>query len=253
MKIIRMRFQATQAFMLLLAITAAFLTTLLPVNGQTALTESTRIQTNGMMPIEIGMTVKQAEGVSGTRLIGGVVINQCYYVTPQNGSSGVAFMVKNGRIARVDVRQNQRILTRRGAKIGDTKERLKQLYGTQINNSAASGRSMKQPLFSTSYAPRDGESTLDEIDELCAVTAGCCPSIKVNHPLVELRITRSIVRPPIGQTIDDKITSFSRLPHVDCELVGVSVENSKGHQDGLPLQIVVISLLRIDCPGFATS
>ena len=33
-----------------------------------------------------------------------------------------------------------------------------------INNSAASGRSMKQPLFSTSYAPRDGESTLDEIE-----------------------------------------------------------------------------------------
>ena len=33
-----------------------------------------------------------------------------------------------------------------------------------INNSAASGRSMKQPLFSTSYAPRGGESTLDEIE-----------------------------------------------------------------------------------------
>jgi len=142
MKIIRMRFQATQAFMLLLAITAAFLTSLLPANGQTALTESTRIQTNGMMPIEIGMTVKQAEGVSGTRLIGGVVINQCYYVTPQNGSSGVAFMVKNSRIARVDVRQNQRILTRRGAKIGDTRERLNQLYGTQLKRTGVplSGR-----------------------------------------------------------------------------------------------------------------
>ena len=25
---------------------------------------------------------------------------------------------------------------------------------------------MKQPLFSTSYAPRDGESTLDEIEEV---------------------------------------------------------------------------------------
>jgi len=36
----------------------------------------------------------------------------------------------------------------------------------EINNSAASGRSMKQPLFSTSYAPRDGESTLDEIEQL---------------------------------------------------------------------------------------
>jgi len=151
MKIIRMRFQATQAFMLLLAITAAFLTTLLPVNGQTALTESTRIQTNGMMPIEIGMTVKQAEGVSGTRLIGGVVINQCYYVTPQNGSSGVAFMVKNGRIARVDVRQNQRILTRRGAKIGDTKERLKQLYGTQLKRTGVplSGRGEVFTFFPT--------------------------------------------------------------------------------------------------------
>ena len=33
-----------------------------------------------------------------------------------------------------------------------------------INNSAASGRSMKQPFFSTSYAPRGGESTLDEIE-----------------------------------------------------------------------------------------
>ena len=34
----------------------------------------------------------------------------------------------------------------------------------RINNSAASERSMKQPLFSTSYAPRDGESTLGEIE-----------------------------------------------------------------------------------------
>lgn len=132
MRIIRIRFQTTQAFMLLLAITAAFLTTLLPANGQTALTESTRIQTNGMMPIEIGMTVKEAEEVSGTKLIPALNINQCYYVRPQSGVSGVAFMVNNRRIARVDVSQNRRILTRRGAKIGDTKERLKQLYGAQL-------------------------------------------------------------------------------------------------------------------------
>ena len=39
-----------------------------------------------------------------------------------------------------------------------------------INNSAASGRSMKQPLFSTSYAPRDGESTLDEIERLFSIS-----------------------------------------------------------------------------------
>ena len=31
---------------------------------------------------------------------------------------------------------------------------------------------MKQPLFSTSYAPRDGESTLDEIEKF---EAGCYP------------------------------------------------------------------------------
>jgi len=37
--------------------------------------------------------------------------------------------------------------------------------GMEINNSAASGRSMKQPFFSTSYAPRGGESTLDEIEK----------------------------------------------------------------------------------------
>ena len=36
---------------------------------------------------------------------------------------------------------------------------------TLINNSAASGRSMKQLLFSISYVPRDGESTLDEIEQ----------------------------------------------------------------------------------------
>ena len=42
---------------------------------------------------------------------------------------------------------------------------------------------MKQPLFSTSYAPRDGESTLDEIEQYAALDPSDLP--EGNYELVD--------------------------------------------------------------------
>ena len=59
-----------------------------------------------------------------------------------------------------EVKQQITEMALNGNGIRDTARVLK------INNFAASERSMKQPLFSASYILRDGESTLDEIEEL---------------------------------------------------------------------------------------
>jgi hypothetical protein len=112
---------------------------LLAINGAIAaptpkLTEASQVGTNGLGPVLVGMTVAQAEKASGRKFDtdkAGPDGQACLYSKPQ-GLSGVSFMVINGKIARVDVWNNRQITTFRGAKIGDSEARIKQLYGNQI-------------------------------------------------------------------------------------------------------------------------
>jgi hypothetical protein len=98
------------------------------------LTAASQVGTNGIGPVLVGMTVAQAEKAAGRKFDtdkegpDGLV---CLYSKPQ-GLPGVGFMVINGKIARVDVWNNRQITTFRGAKIGDSEARIKQLYGSQI-------------------------------------------------------------------------------------------------------------------------
>jgi hypothetical protein len=98
-------------------------------------TEDSRLRTNGIGFIEVGMTVSEAERASGRSFFkererGSSRDGSCTYVS-MSGLSGVSFMLINGKIARVDV-DNPRILTLRGAKIGDSEDRIKKLYPGQI-------------------------------------------------------------------------------------------------------------------------
>jgi len=103
------------------------------VNAQSKLTNQSKVFINGIGSVQVGMTVAQASRAAGTRFVSeGYDSNpQCYYIEPQGSPKDVAFMVSNGRIARVDIFKGS-ISTAKGAKIGDTEARIKSLYPGQI-------------------------------------------------------------------------------------------------------------------------
>ena len=83
---------------------------------------------NSFGKVKTGMTVSQASQALGTELIGkaddGI---DCYYVNPKQGFKGVRFMVTNGSVARIEIASKE-YATDKGAKIGDTEDKIKSLY-----------------------------------------------------------------------------------------------------------------------------
>lgn len=80
-------------------------------------------------PVKIGMTLSQASRALGVRVTRGAGYDgdDCYYATPRGDFKGIAFMLSGARIVRIDVESGQ-YATDRGAKIGDSEERIKRLY-----------------------------------------------------------------------------------------------------------------------------
>lgn len=109
---------------------------ILSVSAQTPkLTDQSKVVTNGIGSVQVGMTVAQASKAAGLQLVSeGSYPNgsSCFYVKPKGGPSSVAFMVSENRIARVDVSESSAITTLSGARIGDTESRIKSLYPGQI-------------------------------------------------------------------------------------------------------------------------
>ncbi|MBD2520564.1 hypothetical protein H6G93_37630 [Nostoc sp. FACHB-973] len=102
------------------------------VLAQGKLTNQSKLFTNGIGEVRVGMTVSQARKAAGTQLIGDPPNKYCYYVKPEWEPKNVGFMVTEGRISRVDVWRDSKITTLKGAKIGDTEARIKSLYPGQI-------------------------------------------------------------------------------------------------------------------------
>ena len=104
--------------------------------AQVKLTEESRVTTNGMGSVLVGMTIEEASRSTGVRLIqSGGSDDGCYtYSPPQVGLKGVSFMVWKGRIVRVDVFMNYRVATLRGVRVGDSEERVRSLYPKQIQS-----------------------------------------------------------------------------------------------------------------------
>jgi len=97
------------------------------------LTNQSKLAINGIGPIRVGMTLAEASKSLGRRLIAGKRISDgdCLHATPEKGPSGIAFMVVDGRISRVEI-DSKRITTKRGAGIGSSEARVKSLYPGQI-------------------------------------------------------------------------------------------------------------------------
>ncbi|MBE9188342.1 hypothetical protein IQ270_27845 [Microcoleus sp. LEGE 07076] len=103
-------------------------------SGQVQLTENSKLAINGIGPIRLGMTVDEASRAAGVKLVfvmNGPDAYSCSYFKPQGELKDIAFMVAKGRIARIDIR-DKRITTIRGARIGDTLDRIISLYPGQI-------------------------------------------------------------------------------------------------------------------------
>ncbi len=104
------------------------------------LTPGSPVTPTGIGPVSFGMTIKQAERAGGVRLVGlGDTFGGCSYVVPAGWKlrtgdllvDPVAFMVKGGRIARVDV-QAGRTPTSAGARIGSTEPQVRQAYPGRV-------------------------------------------------------------------------------------------------------------------------
>ncbi len=83
-------------------------TTRPPATSQEGLTSASRLSLDGIGPVDIGMTLDQASAAAGMpfRLLDTPAGPECRYAVPDRSSrmgDELAFMVVNGRIARIDV------------------------------------------------------------------------------------------------------------------------------------------------------
>ncbi|MFL5554747.1 MAG: hypothetical protein ACJ78D_03055 [Gemmatimonadaceae bacterium] len=88
---------------------------------------------DGLGPIQIGMTLDDAVNM-GLLNENPNMKAECDFVFPAVGSGipdGVGVMVVRGKIARIDV-DTGAVTTEDGAKIGDTEDRLRSIYGDEL-------------------------------------------------------------------------------------------------------------------------
>jgi hypothetical protein len=102
-------------------------------DGPPASAIDTTVHPTGFGPVRTGMTPAEAERALGGRLtVLGPPMEPCHYLVVDGAHPGVAFMVIDGRIARVDVQRTSSVRTAEGAGIGDGEERIHSLYPGRI-------------------------------------------------------------------------------------------------------------------------
>jgi hypothetical protein len=106
--------------------------TTVPDQPPTAVSDTT-VHATGFGPVRAGMTPAEAERALGGRLaVLGPPMEPCHYIVVDGAHPGVAFMVIDGRIARVDVERTSTVRTAEGAGNGDSEERIHSLYAGRV-------------------------------------------------------------------------------------------------------------------------
>ncbi|MEK8047399.1 hypothetical protein [Ideonella margarita] len=96
--------------------------------------DSWRITTRGYGPIRAGMTPAEAARLMGTRLKtfeDRPMDAFCDDLIPEKGFEGVSLMVQNGRITRLVI-SKPTVRTLSGIQVGDSTDRLKQVFGSRL-------------------------------------------------------------------------------------------------------------------------
>lgn len=102
--------------------------------GKTLLSVATPLLLRSFGPVNIGVTAAEAAKAIGSPLIGDIATADCGYMRPRYGPGGVSFMMIGGRIARIEIDSCQ-LKTGRGARIGHTEARVKELHvGIEVSS-----------------------------------------------------------------------------------------------------------------------
>lgn len=98
--------------------------------------EDWRISTAGYGPARLGMSVAEAAGVLGVKL---VIVDPaifddpaCTYVSPEPDIAGLLIMVSDGIVVRFDVSPGGSIKTRSGLGIGDPEDKVLSTLGAAV-------------------------------------------------------------------------------------------------------------------------
>ncbi|MEO5824422.1 MAG: hypothetical protein ABIR59_00870 [Gemmatimonadales bacterium] len=90
-----------------------------------------RISPHGLGPIMIGVPLSEVAVTIGASPDISPAERECSYVRAPDAPTGVAFMIRDGRIARVDVNEAA-VRTTEGAGIGTSESELRTLYAGQL-------------------------------------------------------------------------------------------------------------------------
>jgi hypothetical protein len=85
----------------------------------------------GIGPIKAGMSLEEANIVTHNGIDMSKKLEECDYARLTNAPKGVAMMVEKGTVSRIEVREGS-VATTKGAKIGDSEDRIKSLYPGQV-------------------------------------------------------------------------------------------------------------------------
>ena len=103
-----------------------------PVDSATPPKNDWTVTSAGIGSIRVGMSVAELKKAFGDSLVIPAKLEECDYIRPKSQPAGVSFMINDGKLARVDIRDNTSIKTAQGAGIGDTEDRIKSLYAGQV-------------------------------------------------------------------------------------------------------------------------
>lgn len=123
-------------------------TTAAPSTGTAELTSDDVVTLRALGPVTLGMTVEEAVAASGLSLsqdFGRASTDNCYYVTAGAGLPGVAFMVVDGAVVRVEINAPSVIATRSGVRIGTPESSVREVYPDNIqqaNDAVSEGQAL---------------------------------------------------------------------------------------------------------------
>ena len=129
-------------------VTTTTATTAAPSTGTAELTSDDVVTLRALGPVTLGMTVEEAVVASGLSLsqdFGRASTDNCYYVTAGTGLPGVAFMVVDGAVVRVEINAPSVIATRSGVRIGTPESSVREVYPDNIqqaNDAVSEGQAL---------------------------------------------------------------------------------------------------------------
>lgn len=128
--------------------TTTAVTTAAPSTGTAELTSDDVVTLRALGPVTLGMTVEEAGDASGLALsqdFGRASTDNCFYVTAGADLPGVAFMVVDGAVVRVEINAPSVIATRSGVRIGTPEASVREVYPNNIqqaNDAVSEGQAL---------------------------------------------------------------------------------------------------------------